>query len=163
MEPDGIGALLGAIMAATGTVFEPGEAVDINDSAPEDFRPLTMEVAGESIAVHPADLRELMWTYDPAGTPALAISFDGRVAQWLGGATHANVGRSLALSVCGEVLSEPVIREAILGGAVQITGDLGPEDANALLHVVAGQVDCAGRPIPAERPGGGKRSGGSRD
>jgi preprotein translocase subunit SecD len=46
--------------------------------------------------------------------------------------TRNNVGRPMALRVDGRVVSKPVIREPLIGGSVQISGQLTVDDARDL-------------------------------
>lgn len=56
------------------------------------------------------------------GQPAVSFRFDAFGAKQFGEATREHVGRSFAIVLDDKVISAPVIREAILGGAGVISG-----------------------------------------
>lgn len=58
--------------------------------------------------------------------------FDSNGARRFGDVTKANVGRLFAIVLDGKVISAPVIREAILGGSGQISGNFTAQTANDL-------------------------------
>ncbi|KQT48912.1 preprotein translocase subunit SecD [Aureimonas sp. Leaf454] len=64
--------------------------------------------------------------------PIVNISFDARGAQRFGAVTQQNVGKPFAIVLDNTVLSAPNIREAILGGQAQISGNFTVESANDL-------------------------------
>ncbi|TCD12355.1 protein translocase subunit SecDF [Oricola cellulosilytica] len=64
--------------------------------------------------------------------PIVSFRFDGTGAQRFGRATQENVGRPFAIVLDNQVISAPVIREPILGGSGQISGNFTVEGANDL-------------------------------
>lgn len=64
--------------------------------------------------------------------PVVNFRFDGTGAQRFGRATQENVGRPFAIVLDNRVISAPVIREPILGGSGQISGNFTVEGANDL-------------------------------
>ncbi len=64
--------------------------------------------------------------------PIVSFRFDGTGAQRFGRATQENVGRPFAIVLDDQVISAPVIREPILGGSGQISGNFTVEGANDL-------------------------------
>jgi len=64
--------------------------------------------------------------------PIVSFRFDGSGAQRFGRATQENVGRPFAIVLDDQVISAPVIREPILGGSGQISGNFTVEGANDL-------------------------------
>ena len=64
--------------------------------------------------------------------PIVTFRFDSRGAQRFGQATQQNVGRPFAIVLDEQVISAPVIREPILGGTGQISGNFTPQTANDL-------------------------------
>ncbi|MEL6437143.1 MAG: protein translocase subunit SecD, partial [Pseudomonadota bacterium] len=64
--------------------------------------------------------------------PIVTFRFDGSGAQRFGRATQENVGRPFAIVLDDQVISAPVIREPILGGSGQISGNFTVEGANDL-------------------------------
>lgn len=68
--------------------------------------------------------------------PIVSFRFDQRGATRFGRLTQANVGRPFAIVLDDEVISAPVIREPILGGTGQISGNFTVQEANDLAIVL---------------------------
>ncbi|AOG10977.1 export membrane protein SecD [Agrobacterium sp. RAC06] len=66
------------------------------------------------------------------GQPVVSFRFDGVGAERFARITSDNVGRPFAIVLDDKVLSAPVIREPITGGAGQISGDFSVDEANTL-------------------------------
>lgn len=66
------------------------------------------------------------------GEPVVSFRFDSVGAKRFGDATKENVGRPFAIVLDGKVISAPVIREPILGGAGVISGSFTVQTANDL-------------------------------
>jgi protein-export membrane protein SecD len=64
--------------------------------------------------------------------PVVTFRFDTGGARRFGRATQANVGRPFAIVLDNKVISAPVIREPILGGTGQISGNFTVQQANDL-------------------------------
>lgn len=64
--------------------------------------------------------------------PIVTFRFNSSGARRFAAATQQNVGRPFAIVLDNEVISAPVIREPILGGSGQISGDFTVEEANDL-------------------------------
>lgn len=64
--------------------------------------------------------------------PIVTFRFDTKGAQRFGQATQQNVGRLFAIILDGAVISAPQIREPILGGSGQISGNFTVDSANDL-------------------------------
>ncbi|HTZ78670.1 MAG TPA: protein translocase subunit SecD [Stellaceae bacterium] len=64
--------------------------------------------------------------------PVVSFKFDSNGARRFGEATKANVGKPFAIVLDGKVISAPVIREPILGGAGVISGSFTTQSANDL-------------------------------
>jgi SecD/SecF fusion protein len=64
--------------------------------------------------------------------PVVNFRFDTKGATRFGQVTQQNVGRRFAIILDGEVISAPVIREPILGGSGQISGNFTVQSANDL-------------------------------
>ena len=85
--------------------------------------------------------------FDPrGGEPVVNFRFDSRGAKEFGDITKANVGRPFAIVLDNKVISAPVIREPILGGSGQISGNFTSRDGERSFHPVergrvAGGVD----------------------
>lgn len=71
--------------------------------------------------------------FDPRnGTPVVNFKFDTRGAKEFGDTTKIAVGRPFAIVLDNKVISAPVIREPILGGQGQISGNFTLQTANDL-------------------------------
>jgi len=64
--------------------------------------------------------------------PIVNFRFDSSGAKRFGRATQVNVGRPFAIVLDNEVVSAPVIQEAILGGSGQISGQFSVQEVNNL-------------------------------
>jgi protein-export membrane protein SecD len=83
--------------------------------------------------------------FDPrGGQPVVNFRFDTRGAKEFGDATKTNVGRPFAIVLDNKVISAPVIREPILGGSGQISGNFTTQTANDLAILLnAGALPAA--------------------
>ena len=66
------------------------------------------------------------------GEPVVSFRFNSRGSKKFGKTTAANVNRPFAIVLDGEVISDPVIREPILGGSGQISGNFSFQEATEL-------------------------------
>jgi protein-export membrane protein SecD len=64
--------------------------------------------------------------------PVISFTFNNAGARKFGTFTKDNVGRPFAIVLDDQVISAPVIREPILGGSGQISGNFSVESANQL-------------------------------
>ncbi len=71
-------------------------------------------------------------TRDQNGQWAVSFRFDSSGARKFGDVTTENVGKPFAIVLDERVISAPVIREPIVGGSGQITGNFTVEEANDL-------------------------------
>ena len=73
-------------------------------------------------------------SFDEMGSPAVSINLDGSGGTIFGELTAANVGKRMAMVLIdqgkSEVVTSPVIRSAITGGRVQISGSMTTAEAN---------------------------------
>lgn len=71
--------------------------------------------------------------FDPnTNEPVVNFRFDSAGAKAFAAITQANVGKPFAIVLDGKVLSAPVIREPITGGAGQISGSFTVQEAGTL-------------------------------
>ncbi|MBI5024055.1 MAG: protein translocase subunit SecD [Candidatus Omnitrophica bacterium] len=66
------------------------------------------------------------------GQPYISITLNNQGTTEFANLTRLNVGRRLAILLDGEVLSAPNIKEAILGGSAQISGQFTLDEASLL-------------------------------
>ena len=69
---------------------------------------------------------------DQYNQPVVSLRFDSTGSRKFGDLTSKNVGKRFAIVLDGEVISAPVIREAITGGSGQISGNFTFESASDL-------------------------------
>jgi preprotein translocase subunit SecD len=73
--------------------------------------------------------------------PVVTFRFNAEGARRFGQVTQENIGKPFAIVFDNEVLSAPIIREPILGGTGQISGDLTAQDASDMaLLLRAGEL-----------------------
>ena len=75
-------------------------------------------------------------TDSQTGLPVISFRFDTGGAKRFADTTKDNVGRRFAIVLDGKVVSAPVIREPILGGAGQISGSFSWQEATDLAIVL---------------------------
>lgn len=108
-------------------------------------------VSGENIvdakATYSSDMNE----------PVISFNFDSKGKTRFAQATSQNVGKQFAMILDNQVLSAPIIREPILGGSGQISGNFTKESANGLALLLRSGPMPARLKIVEERtiaPGG---------
>ena len=85
------------------------------------------------VIVSGENLVDAQATFDQrTSEPVVSFRFDNKGAQRFGQATQTNVGRLFAIILDNQVISAPQIREPILGGTGQISGNFTAEGANDL-------------------------------
>ena len=87
----------------------------------------------DRIIVSGENLTDAQASFDQrTNEPVVNFRFDTKGAQRFGQATQQNVGRLFAIILDGQVISAPQIREPILGGSGQISGNFTVQSANDL-------------------------------
>jgi protein-export membrane protein SecD len=87
----------------------------------------------QAVMVDGADLTNAQAGQDPqTGGWVVNITFDSVGARQFAEVTSANVGHPFAIVLDNEVISAPVIREAITGGSAQISGSANAQAATDL-------------------------------
>jgi protein-export membrane protein SecD len=81
-----------------------------------------------------------------AGSPVIVIHFNEEGAKMFTKITGDNVGKQLAIFLDGEVISSPVIQEAIPGGTATISGQFTPLEARDLVR----NLNFGALPVPIE-------------
>jgi len=85
------------------------------------------------VIVSGENLVDAQATFDSrTNEPVVSFRFDGKGATRFGQATQQNVGKLFAIILDNHVISAPQIREPILGGTGQISGNFTPQSANDL-------------------------------
>ncbi|WP_265519024.1 protein translocase subunit SecDF [Nitratireductor luteus] len=90
-------------------------------------------VIEDRVIVSGENLVDAQATFDQrTNEPVVSFRFDTKGATRFGQATQENVGRLFAIILDGQVISAPQIREPILGGSGQISGNFTVQSANDL-------------------------------
>lgn len=97
------------------------------------------------------DLTDAQLAYDQNGLPVVSFRFNPTGARQFGDYTVENVGALFAIVLDDEVVSAPVIREAIRTGAGQISGNFTPETATNLAVLLRAGALPAGLDFLEER------------
>ena len=85
------------------------------------------------VIVSGENLVDAQATFDQrTSEPVVSFRFDAKGAQRFGQATQQNVGKLFAIILDNQVISAPQIREPILGGTGQISGNFTADSANDL-------------------------------
>lgn len=84
-----------------------------------------------------------------ANAPIIVLHFNDEGGKLFEKITSENVGRQLAIFLDGEVISSPVIREAIPGGTATITGQFTATEARDLVQ----NLNFGALPVPIELVG----------
>jgi SecD/SecF fusion protein len=150
-DPSALRALLGSTAELTFHRLAP----DPGDGQPLAADTLRLPMADGSgtvvVAGQPAldgeRLADASAAFNPeTGAPVVHFRFDTQGAVIFGELTQALVGQPFAIVLDGEVLSAPVIREPILGGSGEISGDFTAEETMTLSALLrAGAL-----PVPLE-------------
>ncbi len=103
----------------------------------------------KQVMVSGSDLTDAQATFDQrTGEPVVSFKFNTNGARRFAQVTQENVGRPFAIVLDKEVISAPVIREPIMGGQGQISGNFTVESANDLAILLrAGALPAKLTPI----------------
>ncbi|WP_293883434.1 hypothetical protein [Sphingomonas sp.] len=85
-------------------------------AAPADL----LTIAGQ--AFPQADILDARAIADGAGMPNIYVTMTPTAAARLAALSSANLGKPIPIAVGGAVLVNPVVREVITGGAIEISG-----------------------------------------
>ena len=86
----------------------------------------------ETPVVTGEELTDAMPGTDQNGAPSVDFRFNPQGARKFGAYTSANIGQPFAIVLDGQVISAPVIRQAITAGSGQISGSMNYDEANRL-------------------------------
>ena len=111
----------------------PGSEILLSDDEKEPDGSPRKYVVRKRVEVAGENLTNAQPTTDPqAGQPVVSFTFDTIGAKRFADITKENVGKPFAIVLDGKVISAPVIREPILGGRGQISGNFSFAQANDL-------------------------------
>lgn len=80
------------------------------------------------------------------GQPYVELQFNDEGGKIFADMTKANVGKTIAIYLDGQPISQPTVQGEITGGKAQITGGFTPAEAKQL----AGRMNSGALPIPIE-------------
>ncbi len=90
-------------------------------------------------------LKSSQLSFNPTTSePIINLNFNDEGAKLFEEITKANIGKTVAIYLDGQVISAPVVREAISGGQAQISGDFTPVEGRALV----GRLNSGALPVP---------------
>ncbi|MDA0998850.1 MAG: protein translocase subunit SecD [Proteobacteria bacterium] len=118
---------------ATAGRVPPGSVLipDVSDLGP-DGKPRIL-LLKKRIEVSGENLVDAQASFDSrSGQPVVSFRFDTVGAKRFGQVTQKSVGLRFAIVLDGKIISAPVIREPILGGSGQISGNFTARDTNDL-------------------------------
>lgn len=119
----------------------------IADSADTDFPDQKWAITRVPL-IEGEDIADAGPGFDQNGEPVVTFRMNARAGAEWGDWTLNNVGELFAIVVDGKVISAPVIREAILGGSGQISGNFTVESATTLsLQIASGALPAKLKPL----------------
>jgi preprotein translocase subunit SecD len=132
----------------------PGESELLKGTKAENNQPYVIE---KRVIVSGEDLTDAQPGFDQrTSEPIVTFRFNTSGARRFAQVTQENVGRPFAIVLDNEVISAPVIREPILGGSGQISGNFTVESANQLAILLrAGALPAKLTPIEQRVVGAG--------
>ncbi|HVY36200.1 MAG TPA: protein translocase subunit SecD [Candidatus Paceibacterota bacterium] len=90
-------------------------------------------------------LKHATLEFNPStGEPVVSLQFNDEGTKLFAQITKDNVGKVVAIYLDGQVISAPVVREAITGGQAQISGNFTPDEAKTLV----GRLNSGALPVP---------------
>jgi preprotein translocase subunit SecD len=108
----------------------PPDSEILKSTKAENNQPYLIE---KRVLVSGEDLTDAQPGFDQrTSEPIVSFRFNNQGARRFAQVTSENVGRPFAIVLDNEVISAPVIREPILGGSGQISGNFTVESANQL-------------------------------
>ncbi|MDP5305569.1 protein translocase subunit SecD [Paracoccus spongiarum] len=135
---DELKALIGTTAKLT---FNPVTATGSNPDAAPGLGQVVLPAADQegvyytledSPVVSGEELTDAMPSTDQNGQPSVDFRFNPTGARKFGAYTSANIGQPFAIVLDNQVISAPVIRQAITTGSGQISGSMDFEEANRL-------------------------------
>ena len=165
-NPEQLKGLVGTTAALTFHMVEGGaaEGIEAAQSGPppgtmvlytseeDDFEPLQPFVLEEQALLTGQDLADSQPGFDPqTNEPVVTFRLNTAGAVTFGEVTTQNVGRRFAIVLDDEIISAPVIRQAITGGSGQISGGFSVQSANDLSILLRAGALPAGLTLVEER------------
>jgi preprotein translocase subunit SecD len=99
----------------------------------------------ESMFVESGDLLHVTTAFDYDSKPVVNLRLSPEKAKEFGALSGAHIGEPIDIIVCGQVISSPVIRDPIRGGALYISGSQDTNSANILAQRLKTGICSAAR------------------
>ena len=116
-----------------GSGSDPDARVGVGEAVlPAADQPGLYYIIEQTPVVTGEELTDALPSTDQNGLPAVDFRFDPQGARKFGAYTSANIGQPFAIVLDDQVISAPVIRQAITTGSGQISGSMDFEEANRL-------------------------------
>ncbi len=149
-NPAQLRALLGSTAKMSFQMVAPGPGPGVTLLP---LRDGTGEIAVEDrVALSGDRLDSAASAFEPdTGQPMVTFNFDGQGGATFAEITAASIGKRFAVVLDGEVLTAPVIQQAIPGGQGQITGDFTLEEAQTLAVLLTSGALPASLDVVEER------------
>ncbi len=138
-----MGYVLGAMLCAMLSFIGAGAAAQSFEIAntPTGYHTLRLEAAGQFVDLSPAALRSVMLQDDPV--PGLLLDFRSQTATIIASMTARALGQPMNISVCGEIVMQPVVQETIGDGRVLISEAFTEAELTTIAEQKPGAVACA--------------------
>jgi preprotein translocase subunit SecD len=136
-DPDRLKALIGQTAKLDFRMVDQSMSVErAEQQHPADSEILQGEggpyLIEKRVLVSGADLLDAQAAFDQNGQPVVNFRFNATGARKFADVTTANVGKPFAIVLDDKVISAPVIRSPIIGGAGEISGHFTVQSANDL-------------------------------
>jgi preprotein translocase subunit SecD len=136
-DPDRLKALIGQTAKLDFRMVDQSMSVEqAQEAHPADSEILQGEggpfLIEKRVLVSGADLLDAQAGFDQNGQPVVNFRFNSTGARKFADVTTANVGKPFAIVLDDKVISAPVIRSPIIGGAGEISGHFTVQSANDL-------------------------------
>ncbi len=167
-SPDGIGEALSELPKTDDIGFYPVEEAEQSDLRaglvdegqivlPDANDPQRLFAVKSTPMLNAADVVDASAAISPySGEPIVNFRFSPEAGQVFGKWTQNSIGELFAIVVDGEVVSAPTIRDPILGGSGQISGNFTIEEAESLALRLTSSLEgidfVIAKTCPAARP-----------
>lgn len=120
--------------------------IEMASSSPEEIKKIILSAYQASVLTG-GNLKRANLIFDPTSrTPLISIEFNEEGNKIFEQITGDNIGKELAIFLDGELISNPIIQQKIVGGTAQINGQFTPEEARDLVN----SLNFGALPLPIE-------------
>lgn len=121
-------------------------ASSTEEGATEELSKLIVS-AYQNPVLNGGDLKRASLVFDPTSRlPLVSIEFNEAGSKTFEEVTAGNIGKELAIFLDGELISNPIIQQEIIGGIAQINGDFTALEARDLVN----NLNFGALPLPIE-------------